>query len=230
MTKLLTTLRYTPKGSIKDSIYLYDMHVQRLIDGIDALSSSNSVDFKEEALINEVTRAINATEGTETPHRVSVQLDLVDLSINAAATRLTNMPDYAVNVVIDSEPTETNSQLLRYKTTDRDIYNDSKSRNNITYSTTHDGLFDVLMHNNQGFMTETTIANIFYKFQNDDNWYTPPASDGLLPGLMRQSLLDSGYCKERSLRLSELKQALKDENVILKASNALRGLFDIMIV
>lgn len=35
----------------------------------------------------------------------------------------------AVNVVIDSEPTETNSQLLRYKTTDRDIYNDSKSRN-----------------------------------------------------------------------------------------------------
>lgn len=72
MTKLLTTLRYTPKGSIKDSIYLYDMHVQRLIDGIDALSSSNSVDFKEEALINEVTRAINATEGTETPHRVCV--------------------------------------------------------------------------------------------------------------------------------------------------------------
>ena len=65
------------------------------------------------------------------------------------------------------------------------------------------------MYNNQGFITETTIANIFYKFQNDDNWYTPPASDGLLPGLMRQSLLDSGYCKERSLRLSELKQALK---------------------
>lgn len=34
----------------------------------------------------------------------------------------------AVNVVIDSEPTETNSQLLRYKTTNRDIYNNSKSR------------------------------------------------------------------------------------------------------
>lgn len=111
MTKLLTTLRYIPSGSIKDSIYLYDMHLQRLSDGINALSpTSNSADFKEETLTNEVTRAINAAEGTEVPHRVSffyilvcknahlisqvsVRLEIVDLSINATAARLTNMPD-----------------------------------------------------------------------------------------------------------------------------------------
>lgn len=60
------------------------------------------------------------------------------------------------------------------------------------------------MHNKNGYVTETTIANIFYKFNNDDTWYTPPVEDGLLPGLMRSHLLDIDFCSERSLYISEL--------------------------
>jgi para-aminobenzoate synthetase/4-amino-4-deoxychorismate lyase len=48
---------------------------------------------------------------------------------------------------------------------------------------------------------------------------TPPLSDGVLPGVLRQSLLESGEAIERSLRVEDLAQA---ERWFL--GNSLRGL------
>lgn len=170
--------------------------------------------------------------------QVSVTLDPNTLVVVATAAALTSMPVCRlplfiaydlrasldpVNVVIDKASTQTKSKMLRYKNTDRGIYNESKLRNGacfvsvlssyeqsigVSYSTGQDSTFDALMHNENGHITETTIANIFYKFNNDDIWYTPPTDDGLLPGLMRRHLIDRGFCSERSLPLSELIEAL----------------------
>ena len=66
-----------------------------------------------------------------------------------------------------------------------------------------------MLYNEQGFITETTIANILYKFKNENIWHTPPITDGLLPGLERCKQLCDGNCKERSLSLDELKLTLE---------------------
>ena len=59
-----------------------------------------------------------------------------------------------------------------------------------------------IMFNNLGNVTESAIANIVY--QLDGELFTPPLVDGLLPGVLRDELLDNGVIAERSLPVDEL--------------------------
>ena len=59
-----------------------------------------------------------------------------------------------------------------------------------------------IMFNNLGNVTESAIANIVY--QLDGELFTPPLVDGLLPGVLRDELLDTGVIAERSLPVDEL--------------------------
>ncbi|TIB07988.1 hypothetical protein E3P92_03899 [Wallemia ichthyophaga] len=200
MFKLLTTLKYTPSESerVADGVYLWESHMHRLREGVDALSPFSASDLRESDVSNELAHSIGLANGLNQSHRVSVTLDPSTLEVSATATELKSMPDYPVNVVIDKEPTRSYSKVLPYKSNNRRIYLQSKLRNGVSYSTVRDSTFDVLMHNKNGYVTETTIANIFYKFNNDDTWYTPPVEDGLLPGLMRSHLLDIDFCSEHN--------------------------------
>lgn len=53
-----------------------------------------------------------------------------------------------------------------------------------------EGYDDALFLNTCGNICCTTIGNLFLKI--DDIWVTPPISDGVLPGVMRQWLLGAG--------------------------------------
>lgn len=59
------------------------------------------------------------------------------------------------------------------------------------------------MFNTMGNVTESAIANIVY--QLDGELFTPPLVDGLLPGVLRDELLDSAVVTERTLPVDELK-------------------------
>ena len=50
------------------------------------------------------------------------------------------------------------------------------------------GFDDYVLINPDGFITETAIANLVFKF--DGEWITPPLSDGVLPGVMRALLVE----------------------------------------
>jgi len=50
------------------------------------------------------------------------------------------------------------------------------------------GFDDFILVNRDGIITETAIANLV--FQLDDDWVTPPLSDGVLPGVMRALLVE----------------------------------------
>jgi para-aminobenzoate synthetase/4-amino-4-deoxychorismate lyase len=67
------------------------------------------------------------------------------------------------------------------------------------------GVFDTLLFNAAGELTEFTIGNL--ALQLDGQWYTPPTRCGLLPGVMREALLADGTLQERVLPLSLLGQA-----------------------
>jgi para-aminobenzoate synthetase/4-amino-4-deoxychorismate lyase len=80
------------------------------------------------------------------------------------------------------------------------------------------GAFDSLLLREDGVLLEGGRSNIFVRL--DGRWWTPPLSDGVLPGVMRaQILADEQYgAAERSLRREEVERA-----EALMVCNALRG-------
>ena len=63
-------------------------------------------------------------------------------------------------------------------------------------------LFDVLMHNERGELTESTIGNVVIEL--DGRLVTPAAISGLLPGTMRAELLDRGVIVEGTVSINRL--------------------------
>lgn len=66
------------------------------------------------------------------------------------------------------------------------------------------GVFDVICHAG-GELTECCLGNLAVEL--DGQWYTPPASAGLLPGTLRAELLASGWIRERRLVVADLDRA-----------------------
>ncbi len=62
-----------------------------------------------------------------------------------------------------------------------------------------------MLYNAAGEVTEFTIGNVAVKLNG--RWLTPPLSAGLLPGVMRQSLLDAGQLQEAHIHLDDLPHA-----------------------
>lgn len=76
------------------------------------------------------------------------------------------------------------------------------------HKTTHRPYFqakDEVFFNERGELTEMSRANLVLEL--DGKWYTPAQSCGILPGIFRQALLDSGQCQERVLYRKDLLQA-----------------------
>lgn len=92
--------------------------------------------------------------------------------------------------------------FIWHKTTRRQAYASFTSH---ASSSSTDSAFDTLLYNQAGELTEFTIGNV--ALQLDGRWYTPPLSAGLLPGVMRASLLADGVLTERPLTLGDLDRA-----------------------
>jgi para-aminobenzoate synthetase/4-amino-4-deoxychorismate lyase len=97
-------------------------------------------------------------------------------------------------LAVDPEPVDTSSPFLYHKTSRREVYEIRLRR--------HPTADDVLMVNERGEVTESTIANVAVKLAGQ--WCTPPMDAGCLPGIYRQVLLEQGSLTERAIRLDEL--------------------------
>ncbi|MCX6064474.1 MAG: aminotransferase class IV, partial [Chloroflexi bacterium] len=64
---------------------------------------------------------------------------------------------------------------------------------------------DVLLYNERGELTETTIANLVVEL--NDQLYTPSISCGLLGGTFRSHLLKQGKIQEKVLTPDDLTRA-----------------------
>jgi para-aminobenzoate synthetase/4-amino-4-deoxychorismate lyase len=84
-------------------------------------------------------------------------------------------------------------------------------------------LFDVVLLNAEGEVTETTIGNLVVEI--DGERLTPPLDAGLLPGVFRAHLLARGEVRERSLRPPDLSRARR-----IWLVNALRGWIEARLV
>jgi para-aminobenzoate synthetase/4-amino-4-deoxychorismate lyase len=76
--------------------------------------------------------------------------------------------------------------------------------------------FDVISHTPAGALTECTTGNLALRIGGE--WVTPAAGVGLLPGVLREELLEAGRLREADLTVADLGRATE-----LAFLNSLRG-------
>ena len=81
---------------------------------------------------------------------------------------------------------------------------------------------EIIYHTVDGKLLETSIGNLVLKMNS--KLYTPPSTLGILPGIYRQYLLESGQVEEKALTIEDLKQA-----EVIYGCNAVRGLYELSV-
>ena len=89
---------------------------------------------------------------------------------------------------------ESHSEFVRFKTTRRAHYD--------AFAPTAPGVFDTVLFNAQGEITECTRGNV--AMQLDGQWVTPPLGCGLLPGVGRALALREGRLMEAVVRVEDV--------------------------
>jgi 4-amino-4-deoxychorismate lyase len=142
------------------------------------------------------------------------QSDPTSLSLFHPFFHSQNPPISLVRIYVDRLPTKP-SIFTRTKTTFRQFYDHIKIRNQSILSSPLDSSSDsdVLMYNQDGEITETTVFNV--AFYRNSQWSTPPTTTGCLPGVMRRSLLESGRIHEDGLNVLKKDSVHRDEWVLL---------------
>src|SRR5262249_60858272 len=102
-----------------------------------------------------------------------------------------------VRVALAGEPVDSREVLLYHKTTRREMYE--------RRAATRPDCDDVLLVNERGEVTESTIANLVAEIGGAR--FTPPLACGLLPGGFRAELLRTGEVRERALTPAALHTA-----------------------
>lgn len=101
-----------------------------------------------------------------------------------------------LSVQLADEPVQSTNPFLYHKTTNRKIYTYFQKK--------FPEVFDVLLWNERGELTEFTNGNVVLEIEN--KYYTPPVQSGLLSGTYRESLLEEGTIQEKILTLDDLQK------------------------
>lgn len=110
------------------------------------------------------------------------------------------------DLVLDST-----NEFLKYKTSYRPWYAESYKK------IQNEEIYDEIFFNERGELCEGARTNILLEI--DGKFYTPPLNCGLLNGIMRQNLIDSGVCTEKILFRKDL---LNAQNIF--CVNSVRGI------
>ena len=182
--RLLETLAWEPgAGPI-----LLDRHLRRLT----ACAEHFGFDMDP----GEVRRRLDAIRADTTQRvRVLVSADgAIEVQVQEMSPPAAN-PVW--NIAIDALPVSSEDEFLRFKTTRRDRYDEALAR--------HPDADDVLLWNERGELTETTVANLVLEI--DGVATTPAESSGLLPGTLRAELLANRRIQEATVTMADLDRA-----------------------
>ncbi len=136
-----------------------------------------------------------------------------DGDVELAAVPL-ELPAEALRTRLASERLVSSDAWLRHKTTVRARYDAELKR-----LAADPACFDTIFLNERGEVCEGARSNVFVRRAAGEALLTPPLSCGLLPGVLRGKLLDSGEAVECVLSEGDLRSAAE-----LYLGNALRGL------
>ena len=147
----------------------------------------------------------------------------VRLTVNAAGkAEATTQPftplarDTIWRIGIEDARLQSHDPWLRVKTTEQGLYDRARLA-------MPDTLDELVFMNENNNICEGTITSIFV--DTGQGMLTPPISCGVLPGVLREALLETGQVCEAVLSLNDLKRAKA-----IYVGNSLRGLIPARLV
>ncbi len=160
-----------------------------------------------------VRRALEAVAAQlRAPSRVRLLL-AADGAVSTATAALDRTSE-SLSVRIAARRLLSTDAWLQHKTTRRTLYDREFAR------ARDDGFDEVLFLNERDEFAEAAISTLFVQIEGE--LLTPARTCGVLPGVLRQSLLEAGKCREAILRLDDIATA---KAVYL--GNSVRGLREI---
>jgi para-aminobenzoate synthetase/4-amino-4-deoxychorismate lyase len=194
---LIETMAFTPEAGVA----LLELHLER----IKASAAELGFSFDRHAVRN----AIHALcFDAEKPAKLRLSL----ARSGATTLELSEMPASEPDPVICAAmhlPVDAGDWRLRHKTTDRWFYEAGLE------AARGAGASEAVFVREDGLVTEGCFNSVFVK--REGVLLTPPVGLGLLPGVLRRSLIEQGRAREAELTLDDL----ADGFVV---GNALRGL------
>lgn len=195
--ELIETMRFEPERGV----FQFDRHLARL----SAAAATFAFGYDEEKIRALVAGATQL--GAACVLRIALAPDGAVALSTAPIRRFSPAPLVGVAPL----PVDASDYRLRFKTSNRSFYDDARCAS---------GCEEVIFVDPDGFVTEGSITNVFVA--RGDALITPPARRGLLPGILRQSLLDAGEAREGDLRLEDLSDGFL-------IGNAVRGLVSVRL-
>ncbi|RST32027.1 aminodeoxychorismate synthase, component I [Sphingomonas ginkgonis] len=187
---LIETMRFDPQIGIVE----LDRHLDRLSKAAEALDFR----FDRHAVRNELQAA--------TFGRKVVSLARLLLSpTGQMAVEVRTLPEPErdpVAVAVKPLPIPTDDWRLQYKTTARDFYEEARASD----------AFETIFTDPEGRVTEGSFTSVFV--EKEGRLLTPPLARGVLPGVLRASLVDSGRATEADLRPEDLRDGFFVGNIV----------------
>lgn len=199
---LIETLRWSPA----EGFTRLDLHLARLAASAEKLGFA----LDRPRLEADLAALVAPLALEPGPRRVRIELAR-DGRTTLAAPPLGPEPDHPARLGLATEPIDPADPWLAHKTTRRARWDAASA------AATAAGLDDMLFVTRDGFLTETTRANIFV--ERDGRLLTPALRHGLLPGVLRRALIEEGRAVEADLTLADI---ATDERWLV--GNSLRGL------
>lgn len=179
---LFETMAFDPHEGI--------VHLERHIARMQASAKVLGFAFDRHTLRNELqTATFRVTELS----RVRLLLSK-DGAVAVEVRANSGWPQAVIPVAAVPRQATADDVRLCHKTTDRTVYEAACEAG---------GTYEVLMLDAEGYLTEGTFTTIF--LERDDRLVTPPLSRGVLPGVLRQHLIDLGEAVEGDIRPSDLR-------------------------
>jgi len=199
---LIETLKLGPKGYVR-----LGRHLSRLERSARALD----IPFDFQTVLD----TLSQVESDPTDQRVRIGLARGQPP-HILATPLISLTQ-PVKLIAGSRPLTSDVQPTAHKVTNRAFYDAEYRR------ATAQGADEAILLNADGEVCEGTFTSVF--IERDGILLTPPLSSGLLPGVLREYLIDEGRAKEAVLTWQDLLEA-----DTLYVGNSLRGLMIAEIV
>lgn len=194
---LIETMKFDPEAGMP----LLERHLARM----KASANRFGFEFDRHAARNELQAATFRLRAPARVRLLLAQSGAVAIGISA----LPEAPEGPVTVAIIPHQVAPDDFRLRHKTSRRSFY--ARVR----------GAFETLYTDAQNYLTEGSFSSIFV--ERDGVLVTPPLSRGLLPGVLRAELIESGRAIEGDLTPADLENGFY-------IGNAVRGLVSAVTV
>ena len=203
--ELIETLRWEPE----EGFVRLDRHLARLY------ASAHALGFAADP--EAIGEALRECKGERVPLRVRLTLAR-DGEANATTAPFEPLAKDAVwRLRMAKARLDSTDPLIRHKTTRRQVYETARAE------FAREEADEVLLLNERGEVCEGTITNLFIDI-GEPVLVTPPLTSGLLPGVLRGSLVEQVTAREAVLTEAHLRGAKA-----VYVGNSLRGLIRVRL-